>query len=395
MKTKKVSRNKDNPSINFCTTGNFLNLSRVKFIPMDKQKPIKKTEHLNKKNSYSNISEFQITKNDEIAKKDEIIKKLREKIIYLENKIKILEKGKIKIKSRNTSLNNTLIFKTDKTKKIYLRTQNIYNAKLIPLDKELLKAQLNKKKKNLVEFLDVKKIIQKNKNHSYYNSETKLIKNDKNINNKTINNSLSNICTRNSSGKNSALKPKKTIKLNNINKFHNILYLMSSNLTTQNDKKSCSRDEKKINRKINKINAIPKKLRTNQNISPKIMLCSTNYSNNISSSFKEETTLKKNTSILNNENNKNNSINYYYSINKNNSFNEIKIKLESIKNRTKNLLDLFSLINMDKKINNNKNNNKTNYNSNNKDINQKNTKNKNYSNYFKISKLEKIKEKKK
>ena len=375
MKTKKVSRNKDNPSINFCTTGNFLNLSRVKFIPMDKQKPIKKTEHLNKKNSYSNISEFQITKNDEIAKKDEIIKKLREKIIYLENKIKILEKGKIKIKSRNTSLNNTLIFKTDKTKKIYLRTQNIYNTKLIPLDKELLKAKLNKKKKNLVEFLDVKKIIQKNKNHSYYNSETKLIKNDKNINNKTINNSLSNICTRNSSGKNSALKPKKTIKLNNINKFHNILYLMSSNLTTQNDKTSCSRDDKKINRKINKINAIPKKLRTNQNISPKIMLCSTNYSNNISSSFKEETTLKKN--------------------NKNNSFNEIKIKLESIKNRTKNLLDLFSLINIDKKINNNKNNNKTNYNSNNKDTNQKNTKNKNYSNYFKISKLEKIKEKKK
>ena len=139
---------------------------------MQEEKIKKLQNKINKKNSYSNISEFQITKNDEIAKKDEIIKKLREKIIYLENKIKILEKGKIKIKSRNTSLNNTLIFKTDKTKKIYLRTQNIYNTKLIPLDKELLKAKLNKKKKNLVEFLDVKKIIQKNKNHSYYNSET-------------------------------------------------------------------------------------------------------------------------------------------------------------------------------------------------------------------------------
>ena len=52
-------------------------------------------------------------------------------------------------------------------------------------------------------------------------------------------------------------------------------------------------------------------------------MSSTNYSNNVSSSFKEENTSKKINIISNNEN----GINI---INNNNSFNDIKIKLEKI-----------------------------------------------------------------
>jgi len=124
-----------------------------------------------------------------------------------------------------------------------------------------------------------------------------------NTNNNNNNNSLSNYTTYNYTTNNSCtgseLKPrKKSIKLNlhcgKINSLHNLLYSMSSN---KNSKNKISGEKNRVTRKINAINTIPKKVRVNQNASLKIMMSSTNYtnySNNVSNSFKEETNVNTN-----------------------------------------------------------------------------------------------------
>ena len=340
MKLKTMTRNRDNLPINFCTTANFLNLSKVKFIPFENSLKIKNPKKFEKKNSKSNLSEYQTVAKEEITKKDELIKKLKEKIIFLENKIKFLEKGKTKTKSRsrNDSLNNTLILKTEKSYsyKKFNQTNNNSNKSTIPVDKNLLKEKLNKRKKNLFEIMKIHKLFKNCKNSSFHEYDF----------NKTKNNySLSNNITGNNSVSNSELKHKKrTIRIKNINSFHKSLYCISSKNSKnknsyyieQKNKNIKIGDKKSLNRKIK---AIPKIERINQNISSKIMMSSTNYSNNVSNSFKEENTSKKINIISNNEN----GINI---INNNNSFNDIKIKLEKIKNRTKNLLELYSFVNL-------------------------------------------------
>ena len=345
MKLKNMQRNKDNLPINFCKTGNFLNLNKIKFIPMENSLKIKKPKKLENKKSTSNLSEYQTIKKEELTKKDELIKNLKEKIIFLENKIKYLEKDKTKkqTRSRNEydSLNNVLILKTEKSHsyKSFNRTNN-YNKTVIPLDKHLLKEKLSKRKKNLFALININKLSQKNKNSSLYGSEQNKLNSFK----YSMNYSLSNYNTRNNSFTNSELKPKKkSIRISNINTFQNSLYSMSSknknkiSYSIEQKKKSIKiEDKKSLNRKIK---AIPKKEFFNQNTSTKIMLSSTNYSNNISKD--ENMTLKKNHSILNNEINNN-------SHNNNISFNEIKIKLDNIKNRTKKLLEIFSLVNIEK-----------------------------------------------
>ena len=347
MKIKTMTRNRDNLPINFCTTANFLNLSKVKFIPFENSLKIKNPKKFEKKNSKSNLSEYQTVAKEEITKKDELIKKLKEKIIYLENKIKFLEKGKTKTKSRsrNDSLNNTLILKTEKSYsyKKFNQTNNNSNKSTIPVDKNLLKEKLNKRKKNLFEIMKIHKLFKNCKNSSFHEYDFNKTKNNYSKNN--FNYSLSNNITGNNSVSNSELKhKKKTIRIKNINSFHKSLYCISSKNSKnknsyyieQKNKNIKIGDKKSLNRKIK---AIPKIERINQNISSKIMMSSTNYSNNVSNSFKEENTSKKNNIILNNEIMTN--IN-----NNNNSFNDIKIKLEKIKNRTKNLLELYSFINL-------------------------------------------------
>ena len=345
MKLKNMPRNNDNLPINFCKTGNFLNLNKIKFIPMENSLKIKKPKKLENKKSTSNLSEYQTIKKEELTKKDELIKNLKEKIIFLENKIKYLEKDKTKkqTRSRNEydSLNNVLILKTEKSHsyKSFNRTNN-YNKTVIPLDKHLLKEKLSKRKKNLFALININKLSQKNKNSSLYGSEQNKLNSFK----YSMNYSLSNYNTRNNSFTNSELKPKKkSIRISNINTFQNSLYSMSSknknkiSYSIEQKKKSIKiEDKKSLNRKIK---AIPKKEFFNQNTSTKIMMSSTNYSNNISKD--ENMTLKKNHSILNNEINNN-------SHNNNISFNEIKIKLDNIKNRTKKLLEIFSLVNIEK-----------------------------------------------
>ena len=375
MKLKNIPPNKDNLPINFCKTGNFLNLNKIKFIPMENSLKIKKPKKLENKKSTSNLSEYQTIKREELTKKDELIKSLKEKIIFLENKIKYLEKDKTKkqTRSRNEydSLNNVLILKTEKSHsyKSFNRTNNI-NKTVIPLDKHLLKEKLSKRKKNLFALININKLSQKNKNSSLYGSEQNKLNSFK----YSMNYSLSNYNTRNNSFTNSELKPKKkSIRTSNINTFQNSLYSMSSknknkiSYSIEQKKKSIKiEDKKSLNRKIK---AIPKKEFFNQNTSTKIMMSSTNYSNNISKD--ENMTLKKNHSILNNEINNN-------SHNNNISFNEIKIKLDNIKNRTKKLLEIFSLFNIEK---------------NNKNAHDKKDKIKkiSHSHYIKIFKLEKAK----
>ncbi len=49
MKLKTMTRNRDNLPINFCTTANFLNLSKVKFIPFENSLKIKNPKKFEKK----------------------------------------------------------------------------------------------------------------------------------------------------------------------------------------------------------------------------------------------------------------------------------------------------------------------------------------------------------
>ena len=381
------TRNKLNLPINFCTTGNFLNLKKVKFIPMDNPPKIKNSKHqilkLHNKSSTSNLSEIHTISKDEISKKDELIFKLQQKIKFLEKKIKLLEKSasKSKNRSRNTSFTNGLLLNTEKNSSNNINNYN-YNHNyttansitnknkhktIIPLDKQLLKTKLTKNKKNIFELIDISKLKFTKKNQNSIKNRNNSF-NLPNTNNN--NNSLSNYTTYNYTSNNSCtgseLKPrKKSIKLkvqcDKINSLHNLLYSMSS---SKNLKNKISGEKNRVTRKINGINTIPKKIRINQNASLKIMLSSTNYtnySNNVSNSFKEETNLNTNT-------NNNGMTNI--------SFSDIQNKLENIKNRTKNLFEVFSKMNTNLAQNQNLNNE---------------IKRKKFPFNIKISKLEKVK----
>ena len=381
------TRNKLNLPINFCTTGNFLNLKKVKFIPMDNPPKIKNSKHqilkLHNKSSTSNLSEIHTISKDEISKKDELIFKLQQKIKFLEKKIKLLEKSasKSKNRSRNTSFTNGLLLNTEKNSSNNINNYN-YNHNyttansitnknkhktIIPLDKQLLKTKLTKNKKNIFELIDISKLKFTKKNQNSIKNRNNSF-NLPNTNNN--NNSLSNYTTYNYTSNNSCtgseLKPrKKSIKLkvqcDKINSLHNLLYSMSS---SKNLKNKISGEKNRVTRKISGINTIPKKIRINQNASLKIMLSSTNYtnySNNVSNSFKEETNVNTNT-------NNNGMTNI--------SFSDIQNKLENIKNRTKNLFEVFSKMNTNLAQNQNLNNE---------------IKRKKFPFNIKISKLEKVK----
>ena len=372
MKNNKIiTRNKNSLPINFCTTGNFLNINKIKFIPIDK--PIKaNSKKVNKKNSSTKKSE---TNSKQEENKDELIKKLKERIIFLENKIKILESEKeINKKSRKNSHSKTFILKMNSLNKSLHKSNS--KVTTIPIDKNLLKTKLNKKKKNLCEIFDMNKksLLKKNRSNSFYMSELNISKH----NNNTINNSLSNCYTNNNSCTGSSYKSKKKSinlinKSNTIYSLHNLLYFISSK--TAKSKASSSIDHKRKKSSIGmnggggrKANAIPKKGRKNFNASPKMMMSSTNYSNNISNSFKDDTKMKKFSPKKVFENG---------SFYEKKTFGEIKDKLENIQKRTQNLLGFYSSFSIDKnglnQINNNSNINKENIFT-------------NYSHYIKINK---------
>ena len=369
---KIITRNKNSLPINFCTTGNFLNINKIKFIPIDKSLKVNNSKKANKKNSSSNISET-ILKQEENT--DELIKKLKERIIFLENKIKILESEKeINNKSRKNSHSKTFILKMNNLNKSFHKS----NRKIatIPLDKNLLKTKLNKKKKNLFEIFDMNKksIVKKNRSNSFYMSELNMSKH----NNNTINNSISNCYSNNNSCTGSSYKSKKKSinlinKSNTIYSLNNLLYFISSKTTKSKASSSIDHKRKKSSLGMGgggsrKVNAIPKKGRKNFNASPKMMMSSTNYSNNISNSFKDDINVKKFSPKKVFENG---------SFREKKTFDEIKNKLENIQKRTKNLLGFYSSFSIDKnRIN------QINYNAN---INKENFFT-NYSHYIKINK---------
>jgi hypothetical protein len=387
MNNKVMTRNKNSLPISFSTAGNFLNIKKMKFIPIDKSLKVT-NKNISKKNSNQKLSETMTNNNNKELDKDQIIKQLKERIIYLENKIKILEKERqSNKKARKNSLSKTLILKLNNSNKSLCEKSKVTT---IPLDKNLLKFKLSKRKKNIFELLDINKIKKKNRSNSFYATDLNMSKNNKNSFCSTINNSIYNYYTNNSSCGGSALKKKKKAinllnKSNTTNYIHNLLYTLnaktakskaSSSITHhKNKKKNLSHLDKRIGgNQGRKINAIP------YNASPKtMMMSSTNCSNNISNSFKEDLNMRKNSPL------KNNYIINNSSVSEKNNFNEIKNKLENIQKRTKNLLSFYSSIPFEKngihKINNN------NINS----INKQKIKCANYSHYIKISKLEKLK----
>jgi len=383
---KIITRNKNSLPINFCTTGNFLNINKIKFIPIDKSLKTNNSKKVIKKNS-SNKSE-KILKQEE--NKDELIKKLKERIIFLENKIKILESEKeINNKSRKNSHNNTFILKMNSLNKSSHKNNN--KVSTIPLDKNLLKTKLNKRKKNLYEIFDINKksIYKKNRSHSFNMSELNMSKhnNKKNNCNSTINNSLSNCFSNNNSCSGSGHKSKKKSinlinKSNSLSCLNNLLFFISAKAAKSKASSSIDHRKKKslcLDKKSSlgmsggrKINAIPKKGRKNCNASPKMMMSSTNYSNNISNSFKDDVKIKQFSpkKVIDNG-----------SFCEKNSLTLIKSKLENIKKRTKNLLGFYSSISIDNngisQINNNSN------------INNENS----FTNYSLYSKINKLKSK--
>ena len=379
---KIITRNKNSLPINFCTTGNFLNINKIKFIPIDKSLKVNNSKKTNKKNSSSNISET-ILKQEE--SKDELIKKLKERIIFLENKIKILESEKeINNKSRKNIHNKTFISKINSLNKSSHKNNNKIST--IPLDKNLLKTKLNKRKKNLFEMFDMNKksVYKKNRSNSFNISMSKP-NNNKNNSNSTINNSLSNCFANNYSCSGSAHKSKKKSinlinKSNSLNCLNNLLFFISAKTAKSKASSSIDHRMKKslcVDKRSSmgmsggrKISAIPKKGRKNYNASPKMMMSSTNYSNNISNSFKNDINLKNFSpkKVFDNS-----------SFCEKNSLSLIKSKLENIKKRTKNLLGFYSSISIDNKGINQINNNSN--------IDNENSFN-NYSLYTKINKLD-------
>ena len=362
---KIITRNKNSLPINFCTTGNFLNINKIKFIPIDKAIKGNNPKKVNKKNSLSNKTETILRQEEN---KDELIKKLKERIIFLENKIKILESEKeINNKSRKNSHNKTFILKMNSLNKS--SHKNNSKVSTIPIDKNLLKIKLSKRKKNLFEIFDMNKksIYKKNRSNSFNMSELCISKhnNNKNNCNSTISNSLSNCLANNISCSGSGHKSKKKSinlinKSNSLSSLNNLLFFISAK--TAKSKASSSIDHKKkksiyLDKRsslgINggkKISAIPKKGRKNYNVSPKMMMSSTNYSNNISNSFKDDINMKKFSpkKVFDNS-----------SFCEKNSLTLIKSKLENIKQRTKTLLGFYSSISIDNnginQINNNSN----------------------------------------
>ena len=384
MKHKIITRNKNTLPVIFCTTGNFLNLKKMKFIPNNKALK-SNTNQLTKKNSLSNLSK---TFSNEEKSKDEIIKQLKERIKFLENKIKILEKeNELNKTKRKNSLSKTLILRLNKSNKIL----HDKNKVTIPLDKNLLKSKLNKRKKNIFEIIDMNLIKNNKTNNSLNNTESNISKNKNHQSNSNmiINGSISNYFTYHNSCTGSALKSKKkSINLkakrnNTINYINSLLYCMNSKSSKSKGEsinhkknKSYGEREKKIENGPTgrKINAIPKKGRKNCNASPKMMMSSTNYSNNISNSFKEEGNIRKNSPK------KMNISNSIYD--KNINFNDIKNKMQNIQIRTKNLLVLFSSLNIGKNEF---------YKFNNINLNNEKIKQINLNHYIKIKNIEKFK----
>ena len=356
--SKLLKKNKFN--INFHPSGTFLNTNKPKFIKF-------KPNH--------NISQDIIQKG--ANNKDEIIKLLKERITVLEKRVKILEN-----KNLDNTTKNSNNYKSTKINTLNLSHGNPKKKLTILPNGFKLNLKLIKNKKNFFNSL---------------NMSTTCIKKNKNKNNSIAILNNSNVNYINS------IEEKKNNNNNRSRNFFNSIY---SSETNMNNNKGFRISNSASKNKVKRFTIIPrdkskKKLfidilrRTmtkcstidngkfqsindikNENIIPKIPrkgkqhkseiiknttnkliknLTNINSKNNINSEIKNDffkfNNCQEDNCIINNDN----------KIDNNNIlFNKIKDKLENIKNRTKNILEFYS---MDKY--NNSNFNKNCYTSNN------------------------------
>ena len=325
-----IIQKKNKISINFHSSGTFLNLNKPKLLFLNKLEK-KNITKIKVKNSNHNISQditpVEIfTKFNENNNKDEEIKFLKEHLIFLEKKIKILEKEK-NLENNESNINRFNISQDSKQK----------NNKI----KLNLKFVKSKSKKNII------KIFNHNINNIHFNLNNKIKNNNfinlffNNMKKNNYENKISHSESKNITQKcviiprkklfDNALK-KALIKYSSIDSYklqnHNIKNYFNKNII-KIPKRIKSYKSIIINYSIdnNKYNELTE--------SPKIKDISI-YNNKIINSEKNEF------SLINNRDNDNDFSNdFNFELSNDSKFNGIINKLENIKIRTQNLLEYY------------------------------------------------------
>ena len=337
----KINKNKNNKNnkinINFYSTGKFLNLNKPKFLSLNNQsdKSIKnKVFNTNNHNISQDISPFEtITKITENNSKDEIIKALKDRITILENKVKLLEKeNNEKMDVQNKKKLNLKLFKKDKKIKV-VKFINISKSS----QKENNKLIINNSFNN---FNNINKNLNKKNNFlNIFNINNNL----NNYNNLSINNykTISNSENKNTSKKIIIIQKKKLFQ-----DFFNKSLIKFSSIDINNNKIKGDKLKNEFDKNIPKI-PIRKKY-SHKSIIIKNKIDNYKYTESTNSpEIKMSYSEKKNELKFNisNGNKKSSNIkefNFECNNNNNNKFDNIKNKLESIKFRTKNLLEYYS-----------------------------------------------------
>ena len=357
----KINKNKNNKNnkinINFYSTGKFLNLNKPKFLSLNNQsdKSIKnKVFNTNNHNISQDISPFEtITKITENNSKDEIIKALKDRITILENKVKLLEKENNE-KISNVNEYHNLNLSNDTSKNIEdVQNKKKLNLKLFKKDKKI----------KVVKFINISKSSQKENNKLIINNSFNNFNNiNKNLNKKNnflnifnINNNLNNYnnlsinnykTISNSENKNTSKKiiiiPKKKL----FQDFFNKSLIKFSSIDINNNKIKGDKLKNEFDKNIPKIPIRKKYSHKSIIIKNKIDNYKYNESTNspeIKMSYSEKKNeLKFNISNGNKKSSNIKEFNFECNNNNNNKFDNIKNKLESIKFRTKNLLEFYS-----------------------------------------------------
>jgi len=346
-------------SINFISSGNFLNLSKMQLRNIEKKHKLTKfksmskpkTTELNLLNKFllnnTNISFNNINKNiseldlkEEIQKKDIIINSLKQHIKFLEHKISLMQKDSNNIKTISNNNNNNINDKINDININYNNNLTTSNKILKPISKSpkdfLFKSSKLLKYKETLNFNaktpDIRLIKMKiNKSKDYLSNYFTLSQNKKKL--LTLNNSgnitIEENSTNISNNINNSLLYKNNANLNKTRNKNNLIsncsskVIRSHNLKFENDEENNLNKFKNISYNNNittvKIPKIPKKIiiKSDNNL----IVANKNNKNNSTS-----------TELLK-INNNNNSIIQKFNIK--NKYNE---QLNNIKLRTENLI---------------------------------------------------------
>lgn len=340
-------------SINFHSSGTFLNLNKPKLLSLNKQ--LKNNIKIINPNNINlniskDISQFEtIAKLTESDNKDEIIKELKNRLSTLEKKIKMLEKEKIE----NIPKINRLNISHDSSNKDNSFKQGI---------KSNLKLVKKKNQNNIFKLLNISKSLKKNKyrtiindsfNNNFMNLNNIKIYNYRNKNNFLSifnnNNCFNNINTINNNKRNFSIIPRKKF----FDKVLQKTLIKYNSIDNSKLQKDFCKNIPKIPRRIkkNKSIIINNKVENYKNSE----LTSSPELKKISNSEKKCENFSINSSDIN-EKNKINDFNIEFT--SESKFQNIKNKMENIKTRTKNLLEYYNNlynnqnVNIEKNINN-------------------------------------------